>query len=414
MGAGVVTVGRRVYAVGLYWENSPTGRVSQVAKEAARQPGQKADFYAIRPGDKGGRVPQFGLGQGGVGHKSGMPAFAGCLANQQLGSWGGAFRLREGTVITIVRDDLIVPDGDQLFLNESEARDRLLQEIGFGGLQRIYAPESWAISGADTMPVSLLLNERHDVRLQIVEIPQKMLIVGGVAATVLLLALGGGWYYQEQQAEEEARRIAQLNELEKVRHEVKQITFQEPIQYPPPERKWEKQPQPMAIIDACRVGLGQIPAAIAGWHLTQLKCSGDSINLGWSHEKSFSRPPEKAVVNDSGTQASLTIPLSKIPARGAENLVNPVEVTHRYLAQDWPGSISRAQDDPPPPPPEGYHGTWAPPPAPWLKRSFTVTVPELPSDLPLYFGDLPGVVIDSLSYSGSSWTIGGVIYENRT
>src|SRR5580692_8345670 len=171
MGAGVVTVGRRQYAVGLYWENSPSGRVAQAAREAAHQPGQQADFYALRAGNKDGRVPQFGLGQKSAGHKAGMAAFAPCLANQQPGSWAGAFRLRDGVVVTVVRDDLIVPDGDQFFTNESEARDRLLQEIGFGGLQRIYAPEAWAIPSADTMPISLLLNDRTDIKLRPVRIP---------------------------------------------------------------------------------------------------------------------------------------------------------------------------------------------------------------------------------------------------
>src|SRR5271154_6126190 len=182
MGAGVVTVGRRPYAVGLYWENSPSGRVAQTAKEAASQPGQQADFYAVRGSGKTTRVPQFGLGQSGVGHKAGMPVFAACLANQQGGSWAGAFRLREGTVVTVVRDDLIVPDGDQFYLNESDARDRLLQEVGFGGLQRIYAPEAWAIAGADSMPLSLLLDERRDVRLRNVRISRQTLIIGGVLA----------------------------------------------------------------------------------------------------------------------------------------------------------------------------------------------------------------------------------------
>ncbi len=119
MGAGVVTVGRRQYAVGLYWENSPSGRVAQAAREAARHPGQQADFYALRAGTKDGRVPQFGLGQASAGHKAGMAVFAACLANQQPGSWAGAFRLRDGVVVVIVRDDLIVPDGDQYFVNES-------------------------------------------------------------------------------------------------------------------------------------------------------------------------------------------------------------------------------------------------------------------------------------------------------
>ncbi len=420
MGAGVVTIGRRTYAVGLYWENSPGGRLAPTAKEAAKQPGQQADFYAVRPGGKGCRVPQFGLGQTIAGHKVGMPVFAACLANQQPGSWGGAFRMREGTVITIVRDDLIVPDGDQFFTNESEARDRLLQEIGFGGLQRIYAPEAWAISGSDTMPVSLLLDDRRDIRLRPVEIPKKTIIIGAAAAAVLLLILGGGWYYQEKQAEEEIARHAQEDALRRLREQAGRANpFQaaEP-QYPPPVRRWESRPPAMAVVESCQAGLAQIPAAIAGWRLTQLKCDGNSINLNWLHERGFTRPPENATVSDNGTTASLSIPLATLTPRGAENLLNAVEITNRYLGQNWPGSINRGADDPPPPPPPGYQGPWAPPPPPWIKRSFTVTVSELPASLPLFFGDLPGAVIDSISYStgstNGSWTIDGVIYENRT
>ncbi len=62
MVAGVITLGRHRYAVGLYWENSPgSGRVAQIAREAASQPGKRADFYAVRPGNNKGRIPQFGL-----------------------------------------------------------------------------------------------------------------------------------------------------------------------------------------------------------------------------------------------------------------------------------------------------------------------------------------------------------------
>ena len=142
MASGVVTIGRQSYAVGLYWENSPGGgRVAQIAKEAASQAGQQADFYAVRPGNKNGRVPQFGLSGVEGGHKAGMPTLAACLAGQMPGSWAGAFRFSEGTAVVVVRDDLIVPDGDLFFLDETEARDRLLQEIGFGGLESTYAPD---------------------------------------------------------------------------------------------------------------------------------------------------------------------------------------------------------------------------------------------------------------------------------
>ena len=423
MGAGVVTVGRRVYAAGLYWENSPVGRVVQAAREAANQPGQQAEFYAVRAGNKDGRIPQFGLGQAGAGHLANMAAFAGCIANQQGGSWAGAFRLREGVVLTVVRDDLIVPDGDQLYVNETEARERLLQEIGFGGLQRCYAPDAWSIPGADSMPISLLLNERRDVRLRAVSIPKKKLIIGAAIAGVLVIGLGIGWYVQEKKAEEAAAEAARLQALQRAQAQANKMVpgMLQNVNpdYPPPERKWEKAPAPLAMVEACRTGLMQVPAALAGWRLTSLKCDGKTIGLVWSREKGVAAPPLNAAVNPDGNGATVTLPLGSLPNRAAENLLDPNDVTRRYLGQNWPAQLQRVADDPLPPAPADYKGNWNPPPVPWVKRSFTVTVPELPGELPAYFGDLPGVVITNLlftpgsSATGGSWAIQGVIYENR-
>lgn len=183
MSTSAVTVGRKIYVSGLLI--GKTARVAvflQAAKEAARQPGNHADFYATRSGNKQGRVPQFGLAVLAPDVKSGLPSLAGCLANQQPGTWVGAFRFREGTAFAIVRDDLIAPDGDLFFTDETEARDRLYQELGVGGFQRIYAPEAWGVPGADTMPVTLLLNERTDVKLNSVALSKEAkggLIVGG-------------------------------------------------------------------------------------------------------------------------------------------------------------------------------------------------------------------------------------------
>jgi hypothetical protein len=420
MGAGVVNVGRRPYAVGLYWENSPTGRVAQVAKEAAGAPGQQAEFYAVRGSDKTGRVPQFGLGQENAGHKIGMPAFAACLANQQGGSWAGAFRLREGVVITVVRDDLIVPDGDQLYLDEGEARDRLLQELGFGGVQRVFAPEAWAIPGADSMPLSLLLDERRDVRLQAVKIPKNVLIVAGGIVALVIAGIVIFLYLQAQQEAAERARDDALRRAQQAAQRLMPSQLQgQQAEYPPPERKWENAPLPLDVIAACQRGLAQVPVEVVGWNLASLKCVGGSLSLMWQRTKGFSRPPSKAMVNDAGTNASLTIALPNVALRGHQDLTDPMEITRRYLAENWPGTIARMADDPLPPPPPNFKGNWTPPPPPWVKRSFTVAVSVLPGSTALFFGDLPGVVINTMSYNtggastGSSWTIEGTIYENR-
>ena len=420
MSAGVVTVGRRPYAVGLYWENSPSGRVAQTAKEAAKQPGQQAEFYAVRPGNNEGRVPQFGLGQLAAGHKAGMASFAACLANQQPGSWAGAFRMREGIAVTIVRDELIVPDGDLLFNNETEARDRILQEMSFGGLQKVYAPEAWSIPGSDSMPIALLMDERRDITLRPVAIPKKLIIAGAAGVVFLLVVVGGGWWWQEMQAHEVAE-TAQQEQLRRAQEAAKNllpgVLQNKAPDYPPPVRFWEDRPDPMALVEACKNGLAKVPLGIAGWKMNSLKCDGHSISTTWNREKGISAPPPNSIVDSGANAASLNITLAPLQPRGHEDLINPDDLTHRYLAQNWPGTIARMPDDPPPPPPPGYQGPWNPPPPPWVKRSFTVTVRELPSSLTVYWRDLPGLVVNSMGYAptavGGTWTIDGVIYENR-
>jgi len=421
MATGIVTVGRKQYASGLYWENSPSGRITQAAKEAARQPGVTADYFVTRAGNKQGRVPQFGLAPATAGFVSGMPSIAGCLANQQPGSWIGAFRLREGSALVIVRDDLVVPDGDVFFADETEARDRLYQEMAVGGFQKIYAPEPWGVPGADTMPISLLLNDRTDVRLQNVALSKQAKAVLAIGGSLLLLVLAAGWYIQDQKEKEEVLRQQQLAAIERMKLEASKVVpgmAQRP-DYPPPVRVWEQNPHPLELIEACQASSAQVDLGTAGWDVNSLRCTQGGLEIRWSRTSGMSAPPAKAVINDAGDVATATVPLATLSPRGDEQLVDPDVVTKRYLRQNWTASIRREADDPPPPPPPGYKGEWNPPPAPWVKRSFTFTVPVLPWTLPLFLEGLPGVVIKSAALSGNpagaknSWKVEGVIYENR-
>jgi hypothetical protein len=150
-----------------------------------------------------------------------------------------------------------------------------------------------------------------------------------------------------------------------------------------------------------------------------MKCEGTSLSVVWSREDGFGAPPPGAVVNDTIAVAQRVIPLPDMPARGPETLVDPSYITARALAQNWTAKLTKAPDDPLPPPPEGRKNSWNPPLPLWVKRSFTLSVPQLPSQLAVYFGDLPGAVITSLSFApgsgllSGSWKVEGVIYENR-
>ncbi|MBI1273823.1 MAG: type 4b pilus protein PilO2 [Alphaproteobacteria bacterium] len=418
MGNGVATIGRRKYATGLYWQISPSGRIVVAAKEAARQPGQYSDFFSIRPGNKTGRVGQFGLGTSESGHRAGMPTLAATLANRQPGSWAGAFKIREGVYVVIVRDDLIAPDGDQLYADEAEARNRLYQEINLGGLQRVYAPEAWAIPGSDGMSLALLLQDRAEFPLRPVVLPRSLIVGGVIGAVLLAVLLAGGLYWQHMQAEQERERMLLQEAQKRAQAQAnQQLPSQlQPVQinYPPPVRYWEKEPGPLELVEACRVAMSQVSMAQVGWDMSEVRCNRGGLTVTWARLPGFAADIKGAIVDVTGRAAVTNIELTGIQDRGDQNLAAPTFVTRKFLTESWDGTLNRDVDDPPPPrPPEIPAEQWNPPPPPWTKRLFSIAVDSLPGELSSYFGNLPGVIIRSLTFNGGNWTVEGVIYENR-
>jgi len=280
MTSGVVKVGRNLYAVGLFWQPSPSGRVAQAAREAAQQSGgHPSDFYCARSASKTATIPQFGLGGAGAGHKVGMPALAGSLANAQPGSWVGAFRLREGTWFVVVRDDLIAPDGDVLFTSDEAARDRMMQEIALGGMQRVYAPDGWSIAGSDPTPLPLLLQDRADCRMVPVKLPVKLIMFGGAAVLVIAIIIFVALYMQA----ERERLAREANNLLKNGSLSNMV---EAYKWPPAEQLyeavWQKKPTPQEVFEACKKLLAMAQATQLGWKRGELDFRGNVLTIAWS------------------------------------------------------------------------------------------------------------------------------------
>jgi hypothetical protein len=422
MAAGVVKVGRRIYAVGLFWQPSPSGRVAQAAREAAQQPGQNTDFYCARPASKNVAIPQYGLGQSSMGHKAGMPTLAASLANAQPGSWAGAFRLREGTWFVVVRDDLIAPDGDVLFESDDAARDRLLQEVSLGGVQRVYAPDSWSVPGSDPTPLPLLLQDRVECRLQPVRLPTKLLIYGAVAGGVVLLLIFLALQWQAEQERIEQERI-QLEQQAKQRAEdMKKGLIGKMAQkweWPPAEeiyeKKWELRPYAGEIILGCKGLFAQVYASQLGWKRGPANCKESDLTVQWNRErKSFGIVPDQATVRDDLGIATQTVKGNAFQPRGVETLISVREVSAIALSHNWPVMTSRLPDDTPKikPPPE-VKDPPPPPPPPWVKRSIKYTGKIPPWEIWAYFETMPGLIMDKIGWDGVNWTMELTLYERR-
>lgn len=416
MASGVVKVGRRAYAVGLLWQPSPSGRVAQAAREAAQQPGQQADFYCVRAAGKSLAIPQYGLAQSSAGHKAGLPTLAASLANVQPGSWAGAFRLREGTWVVVVRDDLVAPDGDTLFDNDDVARDRLMQEVALGGVQRIYAPDGWAVPGSDPTPLPLLLQDRTDCRLQPVHLPMRLLLyaAGAIAVVALLIFLALQW--QAQMEQDELERAARDAKDRAERGVLSGMTKK--FEWPPAEelykRKWEEKPVPAAVVDACRRLFMQVPVVQLGWKRGASVCQANVLSIQWLREK---EGPAVVIPNmplkDDLSSGSQTIKADLLPARGPDFLGEERDTNARALAMNWPVTITRLPDEPPPPPPANIKDPPPPPPAPWRMRGVKYNGKTPPWEIWRYFDGITGMVVDKISWDNGNWTLEATIYEKR-
>ncbi len=423
MTAGVITVGGKKYAVGLYWQVSDTSNAAKAARIAAQQPGTTSDFYCVRAGNNKGRVPQFGLGESHLGHKWNMPSAAASLANRQPGSWAGVFMVPEGAWFVEVRDDLIAPEGDMLFADEAEAMGRIQEASARGGLEKIFAPPSWAIPGAEGSSLPSLLSGKADARLQPMKVPRKLIAIalGSVAAIVvigLLISYVMDMREQaelerlaaEQQQQEELNRMAEAERLKRQEEERLRLLQQQALTLPTYRRDWEFAPKPLDWLNACAQTMEKVPVSPLGWNLTALSCSGTQISATWTRTQGPAIVPDGWNIDSAMHSASASFSLEPLSQRGREQIW-PQEAVLRYiLYNDWQAQITYMPDEVIPPLPNGQPV----PPAPWRKRAIAWHVELSPWTLKGPLVDLPGLVLNSLTWAADgSWQIEGVLYEQR-
>lgn len=362
MAAGVITVGGKKYAVGLYWQVTDTTNAAKAARAAAQQPGAKADFFCVRPGNNKGRFPQFGLGDTQSGHAWNMPTAAATLANRQPGSWAGVFIVPEGVWFVEVRDDLIAPEGDQMFADEAEAMIRLQEVTAQGGLEKIYAPATWAIPGAEASSLPSLLSGKADVRLQPVKVPKK-LVIGILGTVVVLGAVYGAWSYytswqeeaemaaQQQRMRQQAESMRQQEDERRRREEAerqRQLQLQA-MQMPTFQRSWELAPKPLDWLNACRKAFENVQVAPLGWSINGVICSGNQVAASWTRTSGPAVIPQGAEVDPSLRAATAHYSLPDVPARGRELLWPPEAINLYILTNDWQASVTPMPNEVPPP-----------------------------------------------------------------
>lgn len=158
------TEGGTTYAASIFWqpllnEDKPLPEI----KEAADNILEGADLYVTRKG----KSSQFGLAASSQGFTQGMPSAAIALISSlgNITSFLGVFKVDTGWWYVCFRNDVILSDGDTLFVNEKDAKNQFISMLAVPDWDAVFAPESWNIDDTRSVELDSLLSKGLSVKL---------------------------------------------------------------------------------------------------------------------------------------------------------------------------------------------------------------------------------------------------------
>ena len=142
--AASFTVDGVPYAASLFWESLQNVDAPFLdAKEASENVLVGADLFCV----KNGKVPQIGLGVSEQGFKKGMNVAAVNVVTSmsEVTSLLAVFKVDTGYWYLCIRNDVILSDGDVLFVKEEDAKEQFMSMLSVPDWSKKIAPAEWAI-----------------------------------------------------------------------------------------------------------------------------------------------------------------------------------------------------------------------------------------------------------------------------
>lgn len=291
-----ITVDGTSYATSLFWQ--PLQNASdpfQEVESASAGVLEGADLFCI----KGGKAPQFGICVSHEGYKNGdlVAAVALATAMSNISSYVAVFKTDQGWWYTCIRNDIILSDGDMLFLSEEEAKNQFMSMLAVPDWGKKIAPKEWGIEETEDMDLGEILARGAKSKLQKIKALRgtKLFLVIAISAIVGLWLLSS--------------LINQLFLTPTVRPIVVPVRPKAVVQtaQPVPEVKpWEKVYDPKAMMKECNDGVIALARILPpGWDIGNISCSPTSVVTSW--QRNVGRLTwAKQALDDSGLNLSGT------------------------------------------------------------------------------------------------------------
>ena len=242
----------------------------QEVEEASNGILEGADLFCI----KDGKAPQFGICVSHEGFKNGQSVAAVALATSlsSISSFVAVFKVKEGWWYTCIRNDIILSDGDMLFLTEEEAKSQFMSMMAVPDWGKKIAPKEWEIEDTEELEIEEVIQRGARVRLQKIRglRGSKLVLVVAISAIV-------GIWLVSTLIDKLFLTPAKRPVVVPVRPKVVQ---QAPVKEMP--KPWEKIANPKQVMQNCYEGITQLAAIMPpGWTIGNLSCADNAVATSW-------------------------------------------------------------------------------------------------------------------------------------
>lgn len=309
------------YAASLFWQplqnrDDPYTEVIEASENVL----EGADLFCLKPG----KSPQFGLCVSYQGYKKNMPvatvAVATSLADRS--SFLAVFKVNGGWWYVCARNDIILSDGDMLFLNEADAKEQFMSMLAVPDWGRKIAPADWQVEDTEDLAVETLLERATQAKLQKVHALRGAKLFAVIAAVAVI----GIWL------------VSTLINSIFLAPPKKPIIAPVPVKQidktpPPPEPKpWESIDNPQEVMSKCfKATEAVVQIVTPGWKIEGITCTPTSLVTSWRREIGRIAWIDKALNNSGVTFSSRSIApdgnsvIVSVPISGIKTLNSPPE-----------------------------------------------------------------------------------------
>lgn len=290
--SATTVIGGTTYATGLFWQplqnkDDPYTEIEESAESVL----EGADLFAF----KQGKTVQFGVCASSDGYKKGLISLAVAVSTSlaEKSSFVAVFKVDNGWWYCCVRNDIILSDGDMLFLKEEDAKEQFMSMMTVPDWGRKIAPAEWKIEGTQPSDIQALISDGIRARLQKI----KALRGPKLYAVIAVSAVVGFWVLSSFVTDVLFAPKKRPIVVAPVKPKIMKPVVEKPRIMP-----WETVKNPEDVLMNCYNDVMHLVKIMPpGWEIGGINCTDSGATASWTRKIGRIAWADKAL-NESGVK----------------------------------------------------------------------------------------------------------------